>query len=700
MSASPRTTRSAAQKGIDNQEQGEIMEGVVGTTSSTQETSNTFNFVPNDEEFTTVKSRATMRHESKMKKKQQHQAAASARLPYNRRQQPNAKRQEFDPSLPSATPIANKGKANVDQSDVPQMINMQNQDDQLIQDDSHLDDPSADNPLPEKEMADAEYSPIVLSKHNTWKATCTIPETPNSTQFCHYIVKIIKSKIDVVTTFEEKKPIKLSEDNSQEQKYCHVISIKVNTEVDLESLCKMTFKMPNATEGEDGVIYSFKKVDNLQEKRKQLFQTRESRTIKVFNIPLYMENYNLKAVFSRYGELEEDGITTRLKGIYRQAFITYKDEQSLQTFYAQWSVWAFKECLSVVPILIDKEKRAERFEFAAKINGLPFNTFARDLQSLVTETSAASIFIPRNPVTYKPMRYAFVYFRNEEDFNIATNNVYEYEGQQLEWSPLNAKSCHRCGYTGHVAKECQTTLRQRTNRLNRNQMLQQFKNRNKSRFNSYADATKGNGNFRNRQRQWNQNNIINRQRSNNTYTFSEEEINDWGDEEDISDDHNNPIRGGTRKGGSMHDPKNIRQQSSQSEISGIKKQLATLNTMITEFRKENDIVKKEINSIKETFKRNNNHKASQQKSTKSPIVNDNNKRTKPDSSSSENDDNNLVLNLESRVAKQDSLLNNMFNMITKLTGQLSDKEQQDSATKEIDSIGGTSNSVYQFEHNF
>ncbi|CAB4445626.1 unnamed protein product [Rhizophagus irregularis] len=391
MSASPRTTRSAAQKGIDNQEQGETMEGVVGTTSSTQETLNTFNFVPNDDEFTTE-------------------------------QLPNAKRQEVDPFVAynlknaqqkkktkngetlknvdpivthsaSATPIANKGKDNVDQSDVPQMINTQNQDDQLIQDDSHLDDPSADNQLPEKEMADAEYSPIVLSKHNTWKATCTIPEAPNSTQFCHYIVKIIKSRIDVVTTFEEKKLIKSPEDNNQEQKYCHVISIKVNTEVDLGSLCKMTFKMPNATEGENSVIYSFKKVENLQEKRKQLFQTCESRTI--------------KAVFSRYGELEEDGITTRLKGIYRQAFITYKDEQSLQTFYAQWSVWAFKECLSVVPVLIDEEKRAERFQFAAKINGLPFNTFARDLQSLVTETSAASIFIPRNPVTYKPMKYAF-----------------------------------------------------------------------------------------------------------------------------------------------------------------------------------------------------------------------------------------------------------------------------------------------------
>ncbi|CAB4375486.1 unnamed protein product [Rhizophagus irregularis] len=730
MSASARTTRSAAQKGIDNQEQGETMEGVVGTTSTAQDTSNNFTFTPNDEEFTTVKSRATLRQENKKKKKQQHQAAASARLPYNRKQQATFKRQELDPFVAynpqntqqkkktktgetpknvdpivtqstSATPTANKGKANEDHSDVLQKINSQDQDDQSTHDDSHFDDPSADNHLPEKEMADAEFVPIVLSKHNTWKATCTIPEAPKSTQFCHYIVKIIKSRIDVVTTFEEKKPIRMTDDTSQEQQYCHVISIKVNTEVDLNSLCNMTFKMPSATDGEEyNVVYSFKKVENLQEKRKQLFQSRESRTIKVFNIPLYMENYNLKAVFSRYGELEEDGITTRLKGIYRQAFITYKDELSLQPFYAQWSVWAFKECLSVVPVLLSEEKKSERFQFAAKINGLPFNTCARDLQPLVTETSAASIFIPRNPVTYKPMKYAFVYFRNDEDFSIATNNVYEYEGQQLEWSPLDTKSCHRCGYTGHVAKECQTELRQRSNKLNRNQLLQQFKNRNKSRFNSYADATKGNRYPNNRQRHWNQNNIINRQRNNNTYTFSEEEMHAWGDEEDISDNNYNPIQGGTRKGGSMHDPNNNKHTPSHNDLSDIKKQLTTLNAMITEFRKENDIVRKEINSIKETFKNNNNRKGLQQKPNKLPIVNDNNKRAKPDSSSSENDDNNLVLNLESRVEKQDSLLNNMFNMITKLTGQLSDKEQNDSTTNKIASIGGTSNSVNQFESTF
>ncbi|CAB4381958.1 unnamed protein product [Rhizophagus irregularis] len=218
-------------------------------------------------------------------------------------------------------------------------------------------------------------------------------------------------------------------------------------------------------------------------------------------------------------------------------------------------------------------------------------------------------------------------------------------------------------------------------------MLQQFKNRNKSRFNSYADATKGNRNPSNRHRHWNQNNIITQQRNNNTYTFNEEEMQAWGDEEDINDNNHNPIQDGTRKGGSMHDPNTNKRTSSQNDLSDFKKQLTTLNTMIIEFRKENDIVRKEINSIKKTFKNNNNCKGPQHKPNKLPIVNNNNKRAKPDSSSSENDDNNLVLNLESRVEKQDSLLNNMFNMITKLTGQLSDKEQNDSTTNKIASIG-------------
>lgn len=71
------------------------------------------------------------------------------------------------------------------------------------------------------------------------------------------------------------------------------------------------------------------------------------------------------------------------------------------------------------------------------------NICARDLQGLVSEANAATIFIPRNPVNYKPLKYAFVYFKNEDDFNVVTNNVYEFNGHQLEWSTPDEKSCHR-----------------------------------------------------------------------------------------------------------------------------------------------------------------------------------------------------------------------------------------------------------------
>ncbi|RGB23364.1 hypothetical protein C1646_774614 [Rhizophagus diaphanus] len=189
--------------------------------------------------------------------------------------------------------------------------------DQYVQIDQHQDTLPE---MAEKEMHDPEDEPIVINKSSTWKAVCVIPESEKSHRFCQYILKIIKSRVDVI---QDKKINK-----SDDKKKVHVINVK--------------------DEGEP-VKYKFNKVENLMEKRKQLLQMRENRTIKVFNIPLQMENANLKAVFSRYIKLEEDGIMTRLKGVYRQAHITYKDEQSVTRFYTRWSIWAFKDCLSVIP---------------------------------------------------------------------------------------------------------------------------------------------------------------------------------------------------------------------------------------------------------------------------------------------------------------------------------------------------------------
>lgn len=525
MSTQQQTTRSKTALGSIDADKGDAMEGIASTVTSQEASSsgNSYSFKSPDDGFEPVRSRAAKRKEVKIKKEQLFRSSNT------RPQQPSKRQQQVfrlihphsetfipydasesskkktkisstpttvDPPAPKAVPIIIKdGPApptmNKGIPDPPSIIKqptvMPSSIDQPISPEYGQDRPST-GPLIDQlppDMEGDEYTPIVIGKLETWKAHCVIPEIEKSSQFCNYIIKIIKTRVDVIALINEKKIDKNT------NKRNHVINVKVRSLDDLNILLALDFSLPAAQENGSKPTYKFEKVENVMLKRKQLVQERENRTIKVFNIPLQMENASLKAVFGRYGELEDDGITTRLKGIYRQALITYKEEASVNIFYAQWSVWAFKECLTVLPCLLSEEKKAERQQFAAKINGLPPNLCARDLQGLVSEVNGASIFIPRNPVSYKPMRYAFIYFKNEEDFNIATSNFYEFNGQQLEWSPLDVKSCHRYGYTGHIALFCEMDTR-RPKRMNRNQLMQHFRDRNRRKFNSYADVTRNN----------------------------------------------------------------------------------------------------------------------------------------------------------------------------------------------------------------
>lgn len=51
------------------------------------------------------------------------------------------------------------------------------------------------------------------------------------------------------------------------------------------------------------------------------------------------------------------------------AYITYKEEKSVEIFYRKWSIWALKEYLHVdLPLNLSEEKRKERQQYCAKIN--------------------------------------------------------------------------------------------------------------------------------------------------------------------------------------------------------------------------------------------------------------------------------------------------------------------------------------------
>ncbi|PKY58809.1 hypothetical protein RhiirA4_481033 [Rhizophagus irregularis] len=104
---------------------------------------------------------------------------------------------------------------------------------------------------------------------------------------------------------------------------------------------------------------------------------------------------------------------------------------------------------------------------------------------------------------------------------------------------------------------------------------------------------------------------------------------------------------------------------------------------------DNNNIKEEIKNIKREFAKNKAKKVSF--AEKSSPINNNNKRTKADTSSSENEENDLILNIESKVEKQDKLLNNMFDMIKQITGQINTSDNQNAS--ETSNIGGVRGSI-------
>uniref|UniRef100_U9TH42 RRM domain-containing protein n=1 Tax=Rhizophagus irregularis (strain DAOM 181602 / DAOM 197198 / MUCL 43194) TaxID=747089 RepID=U9TH42_RHIID len=354
-----------------------------------------------------------------------------------------------------------------------------------------------------------------------------------------------------------------------------------------------------------------------------------------------MQNKELRAIFSRYGELEENGIHTKLKGIYTHAYITYKKEKSIEVFYKKWSIWALKEYLHVLPLNLSDEKRKERQQWCAKINGLPLGTTARDLQQFIEEIGGAICFIPKQPNNYKPLKYAYIYFFTQEDMEIAINNVYEFKRKQLEWSPPEDKSCHLCGYTNHLAKECDNKFTtERKNYTNRKQLLAQM-------HNTEIDKTTEKDHMQ-----------ILRPSQNCSQNWDESDMNEWGDEEEFFTDrelNNNNIKNGTAKGGSIHD-KRANKNSNQADIVTIKTQINEIATLLKDFKEEQNNMKNEFSEIKQKF----NTKPVNTGKQKQVTFNENNKRAKMDSSSSENDNNDTILKLQEKMDKQDSVQSTLF----------------------------------------
>jgi hypothetical protein len=66
---------------------------------------------------------------------------------------------------------------------------------------------------------------------------------------------------------------------------------------------------------------------------------------------------------------KNDFLYMKLIEFSQSAYITYKEEKSVEIFYRKWSIWVLKEYLFVdLPLNLSEEKSKERQQYCAKIN--------------------------------------------------------------------------------------------------------------------------------------------------------------------------------------------------------------------------------------------------------------------------------------------------------------------------------------------
>jgi hypothetical protein len=297
--------------------------------------------------------------------------------------------------------------------------------------------------------------------------------------------------------------------------------------------------------------YNFQTYTSAKEQRQKQNETTRSRSVQVYNASLDISTSMIKPFLRRYGELEENGVYASRRNPYqpnKQVFYaTFKESTSADKFYSNPILWVYNKMLYVTPLELSLEKRQERREFCAKLNGLPLNANAREYQEFIEEFNVFEFRIPRNTRTNRTQLYAYVYFKDEESMSYAMERVIVRRNKQHEWLPPDMKSCFNCGYTSHLISECDYRP-PRTRPINKCEYLNLINQRKressqrqqKRRPTSYADAARQrprnqssrrfNNAFNDNKRfkKWNYDNI-DVGFSNENYQ-DDEDINNWNEE--------------------------------------------------------------------------------------------------------------------------------------------------------------------------
>ena len=183
--------------------------------------------------------------------------------------------------------------------------------------------------------------------------------------------------------------------------------------------------------------------------------TDRANEIVVRDIPLDTQEIDIRRQFLTYGNINK--IILKVNGAWQTANITFQEEKTVtEHFLHKWSDIVRKDSVRIYPAQEFLTHRAERTKFCAKLCNLPKNTTGYDIENFIQEQKGKTCFIPRNKTQYNRVRYAYVNFENQQDMDDALANKEELQvkGFKIYWTQADTKTCHICQSDAHLATSC------------------------------------------------------------------------------------------------------------------------------------------------------------------------------------------------------------------------------------------------------
>ncbi|EXX71281.1 hypothetical protein RirG_079900 [Rhizophagus irregularis DAOM 197198w] len=194
----------------------------------------------------------------------------------------------------------------------------------------------------------------------------------------------------------------------------------------------------------------------------------EAKSLFVTDIPLFLNETQVRQAFSRYGTVIKCKLTPRKH--YYNGHIQFSSADAITQFNDIWAIICLGNSLRVCPASFLKSQRDSRRKHVAILAGIPKNIKEADLLEIATQVNAKALNIPLSINSYKPKPYVYLNFSSFESLEAAKEMTVAFRGKGLTWHPPNEAQilCHVCGRPGCSPSVCNPhTTRKVDDRLNK-----------------------------------------------------------------------------------------------------------------------------------------------------------------------------------------------------------------------------------------